>query len=261
MKIREKFFDTEFDFFLNKFVTGENFNLLRFSDGELFMLQGKKISLGNFLVKINGKFSGIKKFPTYDHKTFNPKKDKIFLEKLSESFNYKSQEYYVGINCRCCVGEENYKWQFREHLKTDHNNLTWANVLINSNYPRFLNEFYPEIVKRGAILVCNVNAKLDNLNWVTKDFRIGNNAFSNLTLIDKIKEYIISNNIKNQIFLFSASAFSNVAQYELGKLFPENTYIDIGTSLSHVIGIPAEREYILDYFSGNIKNLKKCTWN
>ena len=102
---------------------------------------------------------------------------------------------------------------------------------------------------------------LTNLDWVKKDFRLGNNAFSDVTLIQTIKDYIETNKIENEVFLFSASAFSNVAQYELGKFFKRNTYIDIGTSLSHEFGIPAEREYLIKFKEGKLSELKSCTWN
>ena len=71
----------------------------------------------------------------------------------------------------------------------------------------------------------------------------------------------VSRCFSDSLFLFSASAFSNVAQYELGKFFKRNTYIDIGTSLSHEFGIPAEREYLLKFKEGKLSELKSCTWN
>ena len=63
---REQDFTKEFYFFLEKLKMKENFNLLRFSDGELFMLQKKQIKLGNFFVKLDGKITGIKHFPKFD---------------------------------------------------------------------------------------------------------------------------------------------------------------------------------------------------
>jgi len=257
---REQDFTKEFYFFLEKFKKKENFNLLRFSDGELFMLQKKGIHLGSFLIKIGNRYKGLKKFPKYDHKTFNPQKHNDFLKKLIESFTYKSKEYYVGINCKCCVGEKNHLFQFSNFLKKDHDNLTWSNVLLNRNYPLFREEFYPIIRERGANVICNINADLTNLDWVKKSFRINNDSFSDLAPIEKIKNYISINNITNEVFLFSASSFSNVAQYELAKSFPENTYIDIGTTLSEEFKIPASREYIDNYKNGKISELKYCIW-
>lgn len=258
---RPQDFKEEFNFFLSKLKNRENFNLLRFSDGELFMLQEKKIKLGNTLIKIGNRIKGIKKFPKYDHKIFNPKKQQEFVQKLKDSFTYRSPEYYVGINCKCCVGEENFEWQFDHYLGADHDNLTWSNILLNANYPFFRQEFYPLIQKRGANVICNINADLSLLTWVKKDFRIGDNAFSNLKPIETIKAYIEQNKIEDEIFLFSASAFSNVAQYELAKTFPNNTYIDIGTTLSEDFKIPSSREYIVDFKNKDFNKLKYCQWN
>lgn len=261
MLSRPQDFKAEFYFFLEKFKKKENFNLLRFSDGELFMMQDKAINLGSLFVRLNNKITGIKSFPSFDQKTFNPIKHKDFVIKLKESFTYKSHEYYVGINCKCCVGEQNYKWQFDKLLFDDNDNLTWSNILLNANYPLFRKEFFPLIENRGANIICNINAKLNHLDWVKKDFRIGNNDFANLSPIEEIKNYINNNKIKDEVFLFSASAFSNVAQYELAKVFPENTYIDIGTTLSEDFKISVEREYITAYKLNNFENLKYCEWN
>ena len=258
---RTKEFTKEIDFFLKKLMKKENFNLLRFSDGELFMLQRKSIKLGGIWVKLGNKITGIKRFPRFDRKTFDPKTHNEFVEKLIQSFTYRSNEYYVGINCKCCVGEKNYQWQFDEFLKEDHDNLTWSNVLLNSNYPFFLEKFYPVIKEIGANVICNINADLSKLNWVKKDFRIGNDSFSDLSLIDTIKNYIETNKIENELFLFSSSSFSNVDQYELGKAFKKNTYIDIGTTLSHEFGLPVEREYLVNYKKRKINKLKTCVWN
>ena len=260
MLSRDQDFKKEFYYFLDKLKRKENFNLLRFSDGELFMLQKKGIILGSFLIKIGNRFKGFKKFPKYDHKTFNPKKHNDFLKKLIESFTYKSKEYYVGINCKCCVGNKDHLFQFSNFLKKDHDNLTFSNVLLNANYPLFRDEFYPIIRERGANVICNINADLTNLDWVKKSFRIENDSFSDLTPIEIIKDYISTNNIRNEVFLFSASSFSNVAQYELAKSFPNNTYIDIGTTLSEEFKIPASREYLDNYKQGKISELKYCIW-
>ena len=74
---REQDFTEEFYFFLEKLKKKENFNLLRFSDGELFMLQRKSIKLGSTWVKLGNKITGIKRFPRFDRKTFDPKKHSL----------------------------------------------------------------------------------------------------------------------------------------------------------------------------------------
>ena len=254
-------FNEEFDFFLNKFKLNENFNLLRFSDGELYIIQGKSITLGTFLVSVGGRIRGFVNHNKWDKTFFNPKQNKNFISRLIESFKYKSEEYFVGRNCPCCISKKD--WDYESSL-LGHNittNITSSNVMLNSNYPRFMNEFYPEIKKRGAYVICNEMANLKNHSWIKGDFRIRNNDFLNLEPLEKIKIFISSNKIQNEVFLFSASSFSNIAQHELGKLFPENTYIDIGTTLSYEFKIPAKRDY-LDIFYNN-KNIeyRHCKWS
>lgn len=253
-------FTDEFYFFLDKFKKRENFNLLRFSDGEIYMLKGKKYNIKNLYVSVEGKIKGFINHPSYERKSFNPIKDEFFIKKLLESFKYNSKEYFKGISCKCCIGADLWDWQLKI-IGGDSDNLTWSNVLLNSNYPLFMKEFYPEIKNRGAYIICNENAVLDKLDWVKGDYRIKTNDYTNLKLIDNIKDDIKKHKITNNVFLFSSSAFSNVAQYELAKFEPNNTYIDIGTTLSYELGIPSKRDYLLSYY--NLKKIpfKKCNWN
>lgn len=255
---RIKIFKDEFYYFLNKFKNEENFALLRFSDGELYMLQDRNIILDINRVSVEGICETNNGHKYYDKKTFNSDVHIDFKNKLMHSFLHRQENYYVGISCRCCVGNDNYNWQL-EKLGGDHNNLTWSNVLLNSNYPIFMEEFYPEIIKRGAYIICNEHADLNGLNWVKHSFRLGTDSFTNTNLIDEIDAYIKNNKLNNEVFLFSASAFSNVAQYELFKKYPNNTYIDIGTTLSYVFKIPSNRGYLNEYY-GNNRNYKTCIW-
>ena len=55
---RTKEFKSELYFFLNKLKAKENFNLLRFSDGELYMLIGRSYKINKFHVSVEGKFKG-----------------------------------------------------------------------------------------------------------------------------------------------------------------------------------------------------------
>ena len=256
---RSKDFVDEFEFFLDKFKRKENFNLLRFSDGELFIMLKKSIRLGRIFVKVDGSIKGIMNHPEWDRKDFDPVKDYEFSESLIKSFKYRSSEYYVGRSCKCCVDEK--LWDKETSiLGSDHDNITWSNILLNSNYPLFMDRFYPEIKKRKAFLICNEKANLSGHDWIIDTIKIKSNDFKNLEPINHIKKIIRDQNLKNQVFLFSASSFSNIAQYELAKFAPHNTYIDIGTTLSYELNIPAKRDYLKAYYEGGL-NIKKCVWS
>jgi hypothetical protein len=256
-----KSFDEEIYFFLDKIVNKENFALPRYSDGELYMLQRRSIHLHENKNYVEGSHNNIQPRPAYDTKHFDSSEHTDFIEHLIEAFSHKQDNYYKGICCRCCVGEDDFKWQFK--FLSDDDNLTWANVFLNSNYPFFMSKVLPEIKKRKAVYVCNEHANLKNEDWIIKDFRItSNQAFiTDVGVIDKIGDYIESNNIKDTLFLFSASALSNLAIYELYKKYPNNTYLDIGTTINKSIGIPVARGYLdqwdLNGFNGTYK---KCLW-
>ena len=57
--------------------------------------------------------------------------------------------------------------------------LTWANVLINSNYKRFMDEIVP-ILKTKLYMVVNENADLDASEFkIERAFRVGQNCMVN----------------------------------------------------------------------------------
>ncbi len=81
--------------------------------------------------------------------------------------------------------------------------------------------------------------------------------------INDIKKWISENDIQNHVFLFSASTFSNLAIFELFREFPNNSYIDIGTCLTPMMGMPTERGYLQAFwgYRGGPDIQKICIWN
>jgi hypothetical protein len=259
--MRNKEFKSDFYLLLDKFKNKENFSFLRFSDGEMYILQNKGITLSNDQVKVEGVVdtSG-PGHPQYDSKFFDPNQHTEFRDYLVASFLHSQPNYYKGISCKCCVGETNFNWQL-ENLGGDSDDLTWANLFVNSNYPLFMEEFYPEIKNRGAYVICNEAADLSHLDWVKGVFKVKSDIFDNfLPYITQLKSFIEDNNIENEVFLFSASSLSNIAQLILSQSHPNNTYIDIGTGLSYEFKIPSKRAYLDQYYSKHPVT-GYCTWN
>lgn len=256
-----KDFRQDFLKLLNKLKTGENFAFSRFSDGELFILQNLEVKLDDNIIKIGNNLTA-GPYKSADFKHFDPKKHQEFRNKLIDSFLHVQQNYYRGISCRCCVGQENFDWQL-EQLGGDHETLTWANLWVNGNYPLFINNVLPMFYNRKIVFVCNENADLSRLPFVVKDFRIGYNAMVNdWNVIDDIMTWIDENNINNHVFLFSASSFTNIAIFDLYRKFDNNTYIDIGTTLAPMIGMPTERSYLQAFwnYQQNQDIQKICVW-
>ena len=270
-----KDFREEFFKFVEKIKKREPFAFSRFSDGELRVLQNKELILGDTNIQIGDTQSNHHwTRPIYDQKHFNPTEHKWVRDKLIECLSYKQKNYYIGICCKCCLsGQQGYTTlqEFNQQLEwadSDENDeyLTWSNLFLNGNYPVYLEHFVPYYFNYDVYLVVNEHAKLDRLPFpIVKDFRVGNNCMVNdIDLIDKLKEEIKTNNIKNSLFLISAATLTNFIIRDLFEFENSNTYIDIGTTLQPFLQLPSDRRYIAGYWGGDPNGrqdlIKKCIW-
>lgn len=240
-----KTFGGDFDKFLNKIKTGEHFSLSRWGDGELTILEGKPIDLR---AKGNGEFR------------YDPNMNEYIgvREKLMLSYRHKDNNYYIGIACPCCVGQEKYEYM-KKKSEQDEEHLTWANIFVNANYHRTINEFVPELNNHIVNLVINENSLLDKLPFIPKNvWDIGTDAWSEDTgVIEDIIEYIKDENIKDELFLFAAGPLANILTYELWRYGSQkNTYIDIGSILDPYLQLKLTRGYHLGAPTLN----KVCIW-
>ena len=249
-----KDFKEHFFILYNKLKHNENFAFSRFSDGELRIMQNKELILGDGYNKIGNTVTPGNYF-IEDRKHFNPNEHQHIHNKLMESYIFKKKNYYVGLSCRCCVGEADFK-QMIEWRGGDDEFLTWANLWVNGNYPLFREYMIPEFSNHNIVFILNKNANLNGLPFkVIKDYRIGENCIVNdFNKHEEIAAWIEKNNIQNHVFLFSASSLSNFIIYELFKNFDNNTYIDIGTTLNIELGMKGRRGYL------NGTNKKICIW-
>jgi hypothetical protein len=264
MVILKDFNDT---FFLlcNKLKEKENFAFVRFSDGELDIIQNLYVELSENKVQRGQEVLGQAPYPEEDYKIFDPSKHQKSRNLLLSSLQLKKKNYFKGLTCPCCVPTERVLSLLELYGTGDEEHMVWANQFVNSNYVYFLDYMQKEIIKRdNIVLVANEKVDIDKCDLnVKKHFKVGYNCFVNdLGLIDGIKEYIKNNNIKNHLFLFSAASLSEILIYELYKDFPENTYIDIGTTMHKSLGLNIARDYLQSYWSGNFHPdlHKKCLY-
>jgi hypothetical protein len=258
-----KNYKEEFDRILALVKEGAPFAFSRFSDGEVTVLRNKTVVLAEDHF-IQGDIHGDQKvyansYMPEEQKSFVPLENKREHEKLAEAFKFKKKNYIKGIpgqNSLDC-GES---WKFCTELygPEDWESLSFANVMINGNYSRFIKEMLPLFNERDVVLVSNENSKLDKLPFkVKKFFPIGTNCMvNNFDLPDKIGEWIKENNISNHLFLFSAASLSNFLCYDLFKNHDNNQYMDIGSSLGPLLqleGWKSSRTYLLAYW-GNVNH-------
>jgi hypothetical protein len=240
----DKTFYGDFLKFLDKIKNQEFFSLSRWGDGELSILEGNNIDLLN---KGNGEFKYDKDIPKYE----------FYRKKLLDSYKFKDDNYYIGIACPCCVGDEKHKYM-KDLSEQDEDHLTWANIFVNSNYNHFdmyLKEFNNKIIN----IVVNKQSDVNDLPFKTKNiWYVGKDAWvDDYKLVNEISNYINNNKIENELFLFASGPFANILTYELWKVSKKNIYIDIGTVLDPYLKLKLTRRYLL----GKETIKKICVWS
>ena len=233
-----KDFTQEFDKIKDLISSGKPFAFSRFSDGEVSVLQNRALVIASdHLIQADLHGDDTKLFAQFlpeEQKDFNPAKHKFFHRKLIEAFKFRKKNYFKGIPAQNApYGDVSWKFCTDLYGEGDEEHLTFASVLINSNYHRFLTEIIPEFSKKKIVVVCNENADLTNLPFeVVKDFRCGTNCMiDNYNLVGQMLKWVEDYDVTDHTFLFSASTLSNYLIYELYKNFDTNQYIDIGSSL------------------------------
>lgn len=240
---QEKTFKNDLIFFLNKIKNNEYFSLSRWGDGELMIIEKEFIDLTNIK---NGEF----KFDPNDEKYNN------VSENLIKSFKYVNDNYYVGIACRCCVGDEKHNYM-KKLSNQPETNLTWANIFVNSNYNFFIENYLKEFTKKDIIMVVNKKCDISKLPFKVEDvYYVGVDAWLNdYIIIDEIKKKY--KNEANKIFLFAAGPLANIMCYELwNDMNKNNIYIDIGSTLDVIMGMKPTRGYLRG--ANTLK--KECIW-
>ena len=264
-KKRKQKFKKDLNNLFKKLKNRENFAFLRFSDGELFVLENKKLIISKKYWSLENK-KYFANFSADDQKKFLPLKHQFYRRKLYDSLKFKKKNYFKGISCSCCNGKNSVL--FMKNITKDDKNLTFSNLLQNSNYIFFIEKIVKLLKKRKIILISNKNHDPKKLPFkINKKFDIGKNCFINdYYLVNKVKNYINKNKIKNYVFLISASSLSNVLIFELFKKFDKNTYLDIGSTLNpyyNIQHLSKSRSYLSEYWLKDKSSMhlkKNCYW-
>lgn len=245
-----KTFKGDFDNLLQRLKNNKYFANAKFSDGELFIMMNRSLKLdetGTYIDNILVHSA----YPNNDHKEFDPDKHQFLKEKLIEAFTDKIDDYFVGISCPCCIGISQYKWMKKLRNDDKFENTVFANCFVNSNFPKFISEFLPELKKRKIVFICNEKADFSNTELnVIKHFPVKKNGMiEQFNLWKEIDTWINENNIKDHIFLFAASSLSKITIHELWKKHKDSFFIDVGSALDKEIKLGTNRDYIRAFYN------------
>lgn len=229
-------FRKDLELIYDKLAARESFSFSKYADGEYKILVNQPIT-------------------NCDGWTFIPERDKIEYKSLLDSFQYDHKDYYVGISCPCCQPQSHVDWM-RDNVKSE--NITWANLFVNSNYEFFADKFFPEFNDwdDDVIFVGHKDGMDKELPFETNYYLpidIGYWKEPYLShIIETLSEVCVKKN--GQLFLFSAGPLGNILAHQLHVKNPNNTYIDIGSTVNPWI-VGNNRGYL------NGKNLNKtCIW-
>lgn len=241
-----KHFHAELDSFNAKLASGENFSLVRFGDGEMVVINGEAIDLSK---KCNGEHQYIPGNAQHEAQR----------ALLAAALSYRSNDYFVGIACPCCVGEQHFL-QLKQQSQQSESQLTWANIFVNSNFPRFQECTIPLLTGRKVVLISHTKSQPAGLPFpIERHFGVGPNAWlrDHDRLLAELSAYIELHHVFDHVFLFCAGVLSNILIYELHQRFPDNTYLDVGSVFDVELGLGMTRKYLMK----KRRRLRKiCVW-
>jgi hypothetical protein len=200
------------------------FALIRPSDGEYNILKGNT-------------------FTNCDSWTF---KGGILKDQLLAAIQTVNPALYIGIPCNTC----NKAWNCTHYIYNDFkafgvpmNQRTYANIFMNSNWTRFVK--FMTSFRHGFSLISSGGLKgdLPIKNTLTIDSKLLDNwdtmhEEETARVLDFVKD------AKKHVFCFSAGPLSKIWIPLCFSKYPDNIYIDIGSSLDHITKGTMTRPYM-----------------
>ena len=204
---------------------------LRFGDGELMIMKNQEVSEETQAFIID--------------KWTSSGNNKLGLV-LKKAIAYSAKNWYFGIPCKCCNNK--CKKEYLQLLKVNSQQITYANLFVNSNYSLF--KKWIKTLKRDVVLIANKSGENNEYPFnVKKYIPMPNDCVNYYEKNESDFIEYIKNSMKgfnNQLCFISAGPLSEAIIYFLFLENPSNTYIDLGSSLDEYIHIKKTRPYMIE---------------
>ena len=229
------------------------FCFVRFSDGEMEVIRNRFLKIREGETHFRGKVFK-NKFSEFDSKEFNPEINNDIREDLLISAIRKMNDYFKGLP------HKRFK-KDRDLIVTIHGGLdkhiTFADLLINSNYYFFRKNMVPEFENyKDIFLIANYRSNPISILENAKLIKIPDNFFSDYQNVKKNTIKQLLEIPSGSLVLSSASSLSNVIGCNLFYTRKDVTFIDVGTAINDLIGLDSiTRSYHETYFSKGLKPL------
>lgn len=229
------------------------FTFIRFSDGEIEILKNRYLEIGEGITHFRGQILN-NNYPVYDRKIFDPLLHSDFRNLLIRSAQIRNTHYFIGIPTKHnnAIDDREFMLEINGGFSES---ITFADLLINSNYKYFRSNVLPNILKRkNIVVIANHRAKLNNSLQNALHIKVNDNFFNDYNIeIENIINQLI-NIPTDSIILSSASSLTNIIAYDLFQIRKDLTFIDIGTSLNDLLNLESRsRMYHQVLFSTTFK--------
>lgn len=224
-------FEKDFDFFWDLINKNENFAFARYADGEVLLMKGLQVSENTQAFNID--------------RWKSPNTLTRVGKELLESLNHEEENYYYAISGK---NDNLSDYDFLvNNIKQNKDKLTFVNLWINANYKRTKINYSQ--LKREVVLICNQKARTENFPFPVKEiipfpddcitfWESNSDLFIN-NLIEKVSK------LENELFFISCGPVSEIIISNLYKKNPNNTYVDVGSSIDEFVHKRITRPYMI----------------
>lgn len=215
-KIKKLDFHEEINKYISLILSGTPFCLYRYGDGEASLSQGLPIDTNSQAYKL-------------DKWTAPNKLTKLGLD-IREPLKNEIKPFHFGIPCSCCnpIVRDYYLSKLNNK-----NNITYANLWINSNHSKFIN--FIKSYKKSYAIITNHNSNIRNLPNFPSDVLFVPDDCVNYWEQNRIPALAVIRNfsktISNKLVLIAAGPLSEYIIFVMWNTNPTNQYIDIGSAL------------------------------
>lgn len=211
---------------LLQFKQGLPFAFVRYADGESAMCQGLPLHVNK---------------PAEEW--ISNKDSQEFQASLVASLQANLPEYYLGISCPCC-DPQGHLW-FLRHATAPLERISYANLLVNANYARWM-EFFGTLARTDYVLVSSNGG----------DYTVPRNAVN----VDwGLEDLVADLHHEHRPIFVAAGPAAEVIIHRYWQTAPQKQIImDVGSTLDPQIHGFATRAY---HDRGSLYGKRICCWS
>jgi len=189
------------------------------------------------------------------------KKDGKLKDDLINSLKKNLPNLYVGISCNCCIKGKEIQEFYKNMIQLPDSRKTYANIFVNANYKRFIKfmkSYSKNIYYVGPGKKESNEIKIKERFYIDK-FLVNNWDSQNEIVTNQLLNWV--KNINDSLIVFSAGPITKVWIPLLLEKYPNNIYLDVGSSLN--LYLDETPEFIRPYQKSNSTEdaQKICNFN